>query len=222
MSLREELLGLAPEVPRFRILLPPEWRSFPVTPGLADQLEQRTRPVFARAGRPDLDGIFSSQLHTAMRGLQKAGTKYVFLPSERAEGKDPLPLSMTATFVDAGSGTLDGWVASHLRRGAEMLDDAGRIVHWRHREPTMEGDAHSLQCTYVIPVPGSNRTKALVLAGTTILRVETPDDDDYITAVRSLFDAMASTVTWTVEPAGGQPLLGDEADETADMTGAPS
>lgn len=39
MSLREELLGLSSGTPRFRILLPAEWASWPVTPELGAQLE---------------------------------------------------------------------------------------------------------------------------------------------------------------------------------------
>ncbi|MFK0402259.1 hypothetical protein ACIQTT_08025 [Microbacterium sp. NPDC090225] len=203
MSLREELLGLAPAVPRFRILLPPEWASFPVTPELGGQFEQKAREVFARAGRPDLDGVFSAQLARAMRGLQEAGAKYVFLPSERTPGKDPFALSMVATYIDSPDGPLDGWITARVRAGAEMLDPEGRIVFWRDRGPGLDGETHKSQSTYVIAVPGSNRRKALMLTGSTIVGAETDDDDEYAVAVRMIFDAMAATVTWIADDAEG-------------------
>lgn len=203
MSLREELLGLAPAVPRFRILLPPEWASFPVTPDLGDQFERKAREVFARAGRPDLDGVFTAQLARAMRGLQEAGAKYIFLPSERTPGKDPFALSMVATFIDSPDGPLDAWITARVRSGAEMLDPEGRIVFWRDRGLGLDGETHKAQSTYVIPVPGSKRRKALMLTGTTIVGAESDDDDEYAVAVRMIFDAMVSTVTWIVDDPEG-------------------
>ncbi|GAB6856309.1 hypothetical protein [Microbacterium xylanilyticum] len=205
MSLREELLGLAPTVPRFRILLPPEWESFPVTPELGRQFEQQASAVFARAGRPDLDAVFSGQLQQAMDGLLRSGAKYVFLPSQREEGKDPLALSMIATYAEAADDALDAWVMAKVRAGAELLDAEGRILYWRERRPGLDGETQRSQSTYVIAVPGSRRQKALILTGTTIIGTHTPDDDEYPTAVRALFDAMASTVTW----------IAAEADEDA-------
>ncbi|AZS45918.1 MULTISPECIES: hypothetical protein [Microbacterium] len=199
MSLREELLGLSSGTPRFRILLPAEWASWPVTPELGAQLEQRTRPAFARAGRPDLDGMFTSQLNSAMKGLAEAGAKYVFLPSERTPGKDPLALSMIATFIDSPDGPLDAWVTSRIRDGAELLDTEGRIVYWRDRRAGLDDETHRAQSIYVISVPGTNRRKALMLTGSTIVGAETADDDEYAVAVRMIFDAMASTVTWVAD-----------------------
>ncbi|CAH0215154.1 hypothetical protein SRABI76_02367 [Microbacterium oxydans] len=202
MSLREELLGLSTEIPRFRILLPSEWASFAVTAELGGQLEQRTREVFARAGRPDLDGVFSAQLASAMRGLSEAGAKYVFLPSERTPGKDPFALSMIATYIDSPEGPLDAWITSRIRDGAEMLDPEGRIVYWRDRREGLDEETHRSQSIYVIAVPGTRRRKALMLTGSTIVGADSRDDDDYAVAVQMIFDAMASTVTWVADDAG--------------------
>lgn len=211
VSLREELLGLAPAVPRFRILLPPEWESFPVTEELGARFEQQASAVFARAGRPDLDAVFSGQLKQAMDGLLHSGAKYVFLPLNREEGKDPLALSMIATYVEAPDDSLDSWVKAKVRAGAELLDAEGRILCWRERRPGLDGETQRAQSTYVISVPGSRRTKALILTGTTIIGVGTADDDEYATAVRLMFDAMASTVTW----------IAVEADEVSSGATAP-
>lgn len=204
MSLREELLGLSTDAPGFRILLPAEWASFPVTPELGDQIEQRTRPVFAKAGRPDLDGVFSAQLSQAMQGLQQAGARYVFLPSERSAEKAPLALSMIATVIDSPEGTLDGWVSSKLQAGAEMLDAEGRIVVWRERRPGLDEQTHRAQSVYVIPVPGSGRRRALMFTGTAVVGADAPDDDEYVAAARMIFDAMVSTVTW-IAPESAEP-----------------
>lgn len=196
MSLREQLLGLSTGAPRFRILLPPEWASFPVTPELGEQFERQVREVFMKAGRPDLDGVFTAQLRAAMKGLNESGAKYIFLPSERAPGKDPFALSMIATYVEPPEASLDAWVMKKIREGAEILDPEGRIVYWRERRPGLDGDTVRAQSTYVIPVPGTRRRTALMLTGTTILGAQAPDDDEYAVAVRMVFDAMASTVTW--------------------------
>lgn len=205
MSLREELFGLAPGVPRFRMLLPAEWASFPVTPELGGELEKRAREVFARAGRPDLDGVFSAQLSSAMRGLEESGANYVFLPSERTPGKDPLALSMIATFVNSPDGSLDGWIKTRVRsHGAEMLDPGGRIIRWHERRPGLDDETHRAHSIYVTPVPGTNRRRALMLTGSTVIGADSPDDDEYAVAVRMIFDAMASTVTWIIDDAEAQ------------------
>ncbi|GAB3618688.1 hypothetical protein GCM10027416_32450 [Okibacterium endophyticum] len=196
MSLREELLGLAPATPLFRMLLPDEWQCFPVTPDLGNEVELRTREVFKKAGRPDLDGQFTAELHRSMQGLERAGAKYILLPTNRAADKAPLSLSMIITFVDSPDRSLDGWVTARIHEGAQLLDPEGKIVFWHARTEGTDGETQQTQSTYVIPVPGSNRRQALMLRGTALIGIDTPDDDEYVTAVHSIFDAMASTVAW--------------------------
>ena len=75
-SLRAELLGLPGGLPRFRLLLPEGWSATEITPEATEQMEQQARKVFMRAGRPDLDGVFSSTLERAMRELGRAGGRY--------------------------------------------------------------------------------------------------------------------------------------------------
>lgn len=82
------------------------------------------------------------------------------------------------------------------REGAEILDPEGRMVYWRERRPGLDRDTVRAQSTYLIPVPGTRRRTALMLRGTTILGAQASDDDEYAVAVRMVFDAMASTVTW--------------------------
>ena len=116
-----------------------------------------------RDGEAVLDGVFSAQLARAMKGLQEAGAKYVFLPSERTPGKDPLALSMIATFLSSPDGPLDGWIGAKVREGAEILDSTGRIIHWRERRAGLDDETRRAQSIYVMPVPGTGRRHTLML-----------------------------------------------------------
>jgi len=202
-SLRAELLGLPESLPRFRLLLPAGWQSHPITAETAERFEQQARGVFMRAGRPDLDGVFTSDLQRSMRGLERTGARYVILPENRPDGV-PLPLSLIVSLISGDNGvSLDDWVAARFRQGAQMLDQNGQIVFWRTRRPAGEPEVHQVQSTYVVPVPETGRNKALMFTGTGLVGSEAPEDDDMVVASNAMFDAIVSTVSWVLVPADG-------------------
>jgi hypothetical protein len=201
-SLRAELLGLPGGLPRFRLLLPEGWSATEITPEATEQMEQQARKVFMRAGRPDLDAVFSSTLERAMRELGRAGGRYAILPGAGPDGVAP-PLSLIVSLISGeADAPLDDWVAARFRRGAEMLDRSGQIVLWRERSPAGERGVEQAQSTYVAPVPDTARTKALMFTGTALVEEGVPDTSDAVVAGYAVFDAIVSTLSWVLVDAG--------------------
>ncbi|MGA7147640.1 MAG: hypothetical protein WBX17_04020 [Microbacterium sp.] len=197
-SLRAELLGLPESLPRFRLLLPEGWTATEITEEAGENLEKQARQVFMRAGRPDLDGAFSSLLERAMRELGRAGGKYAILPGAGRDGIAP-PLSLIVSLISGENGApLDEWVASRFRRGAQMLDDSGQIVYWRERSSAGEAGVEQVQSTYVAPIPETARTKALMFTGTTLVETGAPDTSDSVVSGNAVFDAIVSTLSWVL------------------------
>ncbi|WP_405373049.1 MULTISPECIES: hypothetical protein [unclassified Microbacterium] len=195
-SLRSEILGLPDGSPAFRLLLPEGWTANKISEETAESFEEQARAVFMRAGRPDLDGAFASMMRRGMRDLERSGARYVLLPGASSDGTVP-PISLIVSVVSGeGGATLDGWVSARFREGAQMLDEGGRIVHWRARKPGTETGVEQVQSSYVIPMPETNRTKALMLTGTVMVDADATDDADIIVAGGAVFDAIAATVTW--------------------------
>ena len=197
-SLRAQLLGLPGGLPRFRLLLPEGWSATEITSEATEKIEQQARQVFMRAGRPDLDGVFSSTLERAMRDLGRAGGKYAILPGAGPDGVAP-PLSLIVSVISGEDGApLDDWVAARFRRGAEMLDRSGQIVFWRERSSAGEQGVEQAQSTYVAPVPETARTKALMFTGTALVEAGAPDTADMVVAGNAVFDAIVSTLSWVL------------------------
>lgn len=197
-SLREQLFGSTPDLPGFRLLLPTGWERRALTErGIAD-LQQSVHEFFLRAGRPDLDGTFTPAMGRGLQRAMGAGARHILLPTAPPGGR-PLPLSMIVSTIDGeGGGTLDSYVAGRLRAGASMLDDSGRMVTWRSERRGTGDDAgtRQVQQHYLEAVPETHRRKALLLTGSVLLEADGDDEPPMLAAAVSVFDAIASTLTW--------------------------
>jgi hypothetical protein len=196
-TLREQLLG-GGETPEFRLLLPAGWECQALDDGYADRVEREVRAVFMRAGRPDLDGRFTGQLQRGIAAARAEGAKHVILPLS-PDGDAPLPMSLVVATTQApAGGTLDAWVSGRIRAGATMLDDDGRIVTWRS-DAVGEGEeagTRQWQSHYVAAVPGTGRTRAVIVTATLLGLAEDDAETPEVVAARALFDAIVSTLAW--------------------------
>lgn len=133
-----------------------------------------------------------------------------------------LPLSITASALDAPDGeNLDAWVTEAFRaRGAVFLDEnLKHIVRWS-AETKRPAGAQAIDgvsgrtLTYIIPVPGTLRRKALVFTSTIVI----PDGDvipaEVLDGIELLSDAMISTFAW--EQLAEEPAVPATAEEQAD------
>lgn len=198
-------------VPPFRMALPPGWKRRATTSETERAELRRGTEIFRQAGRPDLEAQYRLIVAQAHQGMARAKVFAVFR-QEDVELDELLPMSMTASMIEGDDGaTLDGWIADAFRaKGAEFLEDARHIVRWRNDAVAPPGipeletvDATTL--TYVLPVPGSERRRALVMTTTILAPDVAVMTAEALSALETLSDLMVSTITW--ERAQAEPAV---------------
>lgn len=193
-------------IPAFRFVLPPGWVEHAPTNAAQEGDVAHASELFKRANRPDLDAEFRTLMAQANQAM--ARTKVFAIYRQQDVGLDELmPMSITASALSGVDGaSLDAWVSEAFRsKGAQFLDeDSPHIVRWRS-EPAVPAGARRIEgvgartLTYVIPVPGTQRRKALVFTTTIVI----PDDgglrEEVVDSLEILSDAMISTFVWESE-----------------------
>ncbi len=190
-------------VPPFRFLLPPGWVERSTSSEASASVVSQASKVFRQAGRPDLDAQFRAMQAKSAQGMAKARV-FATYQQYGVDLDELLPMVITASSLRAEQGTtLDPVVADAFRRrGAEMLDEDGRIVRWAEDvvgEQEMAGlSAH--QITYLIPVPGAGRRTALTLTTTIAHGLSSPIDVESLDLLTALSDGMIATFIWLKAP----------------------
>ena len=190
-------------IPPFRFLLPPGWVThLPTNAGQQEDV-RKASAIFMHAGRPDLDAEFRGMMARANQGMRQTKVFAVYR-QEDVPMDELLPLSITASALSAPDGeNLDAWVSEAFRtRGAVFLDEhLKHIVRWAS-EATRPAGAAAIDgvdgrtLTYVIPVPGTLRRKALVFTSTIVIPDGAVISDDVLNGIELLSDAMVSTFAW--------------------------
>lgn len=186
-------------VPEYRLLLPDGWEELPADRAGVEQLIRRTSEVFRAQHRPELDAEMRTLLERAYKKMQQANAFALYLQTSAADL--PLPLSIVASVVTGQlGGTLDRQVSRLFREnGAEFLTDDRSIVRWEAEvsaRKEVEGTAAHV-VDYLIPVPGSERRRALQF--TTTIPVPVGVDLDVrpvVEGLTHLSDLLISTFTW--------------------------
>lgn len=207
-------------IPPFRLLVPGGWATHrPTNAGQQDDV-RKASAIFMKAGRPDLDAEFRTMMAQANQAMRRTKV-FAIYRQEDVPTEELLPLSITASALDApDGGNLDEWVSEAFRvRGASFLDDQLKhIVRWSDetRRPVGASAIDGVggrTITYIIPVPGTTRRKALVFTSTIVI----PDGDiipaDVLDGIELLSDAMISTFTW--EQLAGEPAIPAVTEQTA-------
>lgn len=192
-------------IPPFRIALPPGWRRKAASSETERSDLERAAQLFRQAGRPDLEAQYRAMMARVRQGMARSKVFAIFR-QEEVEAEELLPMTITASAVDGeGGANLDGWISEAFRtRGADFLEDAKHIVRWEAESSAMPGASDigavaGRTITYVLPVPATNRARALVFT-TTILTPDTAAiSESAIRRMAVLSDLMISTVAWEQE-----------------------
>lgn len=190
-------------IPAFRLVLPPGWVAhLPTNSGQREDV-RKASAVFMQAGRPDLDAEFRTMMAQANQGMRRTKV-FAIYRQENVPLEELLPLSITASALDSPDAeNLDAWVTEAFRlRGAVFLDEnLKHIVRWSAATARPAGASAidgvgGRTVTYIIPVPGTQRRKALVFTSTVVI----PDGDiipaEVLDGIELLSDAMISTFAW--------------------------
>lgn len=194
-SLRQELMAV-PGLPTMRMLLPAGWRARELSEDGLAVLVGELREIFMQAHRPDLDAELTSMLENWARQLRENGGRYAILPAGDQPGA-VLPMSMTVSVVtQIGGADLDTWVTAKITSGGtRFLDEQRTVLAWHDERREQEGvftDLHS----YLIPVPGTRRQQALLLAGTHLSLAGDGATPERREMAEVLFDTMALALDW--------------------------
>ncbi len=194
-------------LPPFGMLLPTGWAAFSTSPEDEELLLRQIGNRMKGAHRPDLHAELVRYVRRAFVDLRRRDGVAMYLPVEVMG--DGWPVSMTASILtDPQGAPLDGRLADVIRSGARFLDEQRTILRWE-REPVPEegmADLASLQILYAIPVPGTHRTRALLLS-TSIIRdpamASAGHDADAVALLSAVSDQIVGTFQWdpTVETA---------------------
>lgn len=197
-DLRKEL-GIHTD-PEFDLELPAGWAR-----GKPDQetLEQVLSVIKRRmmdAHRPDMYAQVRTLLSKAFEEMRRNSVIAYFAASSSAEDALYIPASMTASIRHAGHGeSLDGLVSGLVRNyGATALRGDKRTVR-AEREKTVRIENATIinhYVTYLTPIPGANRRRALQLVASFGRELDSSDESPGVAATRELFDGCVATLRW--------------------------
>ncbi|MCK8609144.1 hypothetical protein [Agromyces sp. C10] len=188
-----------PELPPFRLLLPPGWTRHLPTDDEERELLARMRERIRPLGRPDLEFQLTAGTKAAFRELRAKDGIAMYLPTQVGEST-AVPMSMSACRITGPDGRpLDGQVAELFRRhGAEFLGDDRTIVRWRRTFATLPGleRVGTEQVNHLVPVPGTGRRVGVLLSTAIVRDPGDPVEGIDLDALVALADAIASTFAW--------------------------
>lgn len=201
-DLRSEL-GATPD-PDYELELPRGWvRSRPDDEALQHMLSV-LRDRTQRAHLPDAYVQIKKLLEDSFAQMRQHAVTDVFMPGTDGDGTLYLPASMTGSVVHATpERTLEQLVHSMVRDlGARPLRGDTRIVRMAQERRMRISDATLMNhtITYLAPIPGTKRRRALRLVASFGHLPELPDYDAQVGVLQELFDSCAGTLRWT--PAG--------------------
>lgn len=186
-------------IPPYRLLLPDGWEELPADRAGIETLIERTSAVFRQTHRPDLDAQMRTLLELAYRKLRSVGAHRIYLQTVAREV--PLPMSIVVSVMaEEDGGTLDRQVASLFQHhDAKFLRDDRTIVRWEKRiDGTRQvEDAASSVVDYLIPMPSTQRRRALQLTTTIAHPGEMSEEDESVVEqLKHLSDVLVSTFMW--------------------------
>ena len=198
IDLRTEL-GAAPD-PRFVLTLPPGWSRFDTGGELEDDFRDRLRGRTMELHRPDLFVQADALLKQAFEGLKQAGAIALFMADEQDDDTAWLPASMIASIrAETAEHSLDQLVAQMIRKyDARPVKGDNRWVRFeQERRQEIQGQELMVTLiTYLTPIPGAGRKRALELSVTIMRPVDVPADDEPMQIMRVLFDACVTSLRW--------------------------
>ena len=200
-SLRDEL-GAAKE-PDFEFDLPAGWAKTPVSTAAEKSVQSQLAKRLMAAGRPEILAQLRPMVNRAYSKMQDARAIATIGPMERTDDMVMVPGSIVASIRrSTAEMTVDQMAVGMIRKfNAQPLFGDPRIMRFRtEREEDMQGEKIIIDTvTYLTPVPGSKRQKALQLTASFMRPVDVPADDEPAVRIRAQFDAIVSSLRW-IEP----------------------
>lgn len=201
-SLREQLN--VPQAPDFDIELPPGWSRREVTQDTLAELSAATKQTFMRAHQPQMQGTMERMLQEAFEGMRRSGAFAMFAPFNAPADAPELTASLLARIRRAPEGkSLDAMVRELIRsKGGTPLAGDKRIVRCAENETVrIESETfvnHSI--TYLTPVPGAQRRRALELVASVVRPIAVPAESPRFMAQINLMDLCVSSFRWSRAP----------------------
>ncbi|NGN96065.1 hypothetical protein G5C66_25420 [Nocardioides sp. KC13] len=197
-SLRESL-GVTPD-PDFDMKLPPGWSRRAVDEQTFETMVSGLKRRLMQEHKPELYTETRRLLKRSFDDMRQNGAFAFFVATEQAPSTLWMPASMVASIRRPEPGSSLDDLARNLivNHGATPLLGDVRTLRYE-QEKTIRLGAESIvsrTVTYLIPVPGSKRRRALQIVGGLSTPVDMPADDPYVVSAKFLFDSCASTVTW--------------------------
>lgn len=196
-SLRAELGGSAPRIPRFRLVAPPGWimRRFD-----NDDFEtefDRVITELVRQGRPELVGQLRAIGRHSVTQLRSNGGLFWLAPGPDTPQEARVPTAVVGALQRSRGGvTLDQLVQLAITKynGVPIGRDK-RMVRWIRSGKTPMGaeQLRTQTVNYLIPIPGTMRSQAVQMTAS-ILDVE--GDEPVREAWVALLDTYLSSFSW--------------------------
>ena len=201
-SLREELS--VPQTPDFEIELPAGWSRREVSPETLAELTAATKQTFMRAHQPQMQGVMGRLLREAFEGMNRAGAFAIWAPFGAAESSPTMMTSLLARVRRAPPGkSLDAHARELIRsKGATPLRGDKRMLRYAEDENVrLESETfvnHSI--SYLTPVPGAQRRRALELVASVVRPVAVPAESPWFVSRISLMDLCVASFRWSRVP----------------------
>lgn len=198
-SLKAELRNET--TPAFEVTLPTGWIRRVPTDEVREEMLVAAKKRLMEAHRPDLYGQTVSMVGKLFREMQRVETVAFFGPGPDAPDAAYLPATLTASVRRGSNGaSLDGAIAQLIRNeGATALGDDQRLLRWQTETvEKFEGTrVATTTVVYLTPIPETGRTRALQFTLVITHSPDEVDDTEFVDALRALFDAHISTLSWS-------------------------
>lgn len=192
------------EAPDFEISLPPGWSRREATPEALADVTASIKQNLMRAHQPQMFGTLDRLLREAFDGMRQAGAFAFFAPIDPPEDAPLMSASILARIRRSEDGQpLDAMARTLIRsHGATpLMGDARTLRYEVEKNVRIESETfvnHSI--TYLTPVPGARRRRALELMASIVRPVDVSGDAPRVVAQKNLMDLCAASLRWTGEP----------------------
>lgn len=199
MSSLRESLGVVPD-PDFEMDLPPGWSRRAVDDETFDVMVSGLKRRLMQQHKPDVFTEVRRMLKKSFDDMRQAGAFAFFVATEQSRATLWMPASMVASVRRAEPGASLDDLARNLivNRGATPLMDDVRTLRYE-QEANIRLGAESVlnrSVTYLIPIPGSKRRRALQIVAGFGTPLTMSANDPYVLATKFLFDSCVSTLRW--------------------------
>jgi hypothetical protein len=197
-------LGVPPD-PDFDIVLPPGWSRRGVDDDTFNMMIAGLRRRTMEAHKPEIYAEARRLLKKSFDDMRQAGAFAFFSATEQDDSTLWIPASIIASIRRPEPGhSLDDFARDLIRNhgAAPLMGDMKTLRFEKESIVSMGAESvvsHSV--TYLIPMPGTKRRRALQLVGGFSVALGTSSVDDRVAATKFLFDSCVSSLRWTSAPA---------------------